>query len=99
MITAFCGFNCLILAISGVSVDSPHDSSQEGLCGDCQKTDSAWSQCESHQQGKSGFISDCMHCNVSCAWQQDKLYVVIALTTSTKCLSMQLPVIMLQSGT
>ena len=31
--------------------DSSHDGSSEWECGDCDKADSAWSQCEHNQQG------------------------------------------------
>ena len=50
--------NWIVYLIPGLSGDDPHDGSQEGECGDCQETNEAWSQCEAHQQGKSGFVSN-----------------------------------------
>ena len=53
--------------IPGHSGDSTHDSSQEGKCGDCQETDPPWSQCQPHEQGKSGLIQGvCTR-----VWQED----------------------------
>ena len=37
----------------GVSRDSSNASSEEGKFRDGQETDTAWSQCEPYQQGKS----------------------------------------------
>ena len=34
-------------------MDGPNASSPEGKFRDCQETDTAWSQCEPYQQGKS----------------------------------------------
>ena len=45
----------VVYLLPGVSGDSPHDGCWEGKCRDCEETDQAWSQCQSHQQGELMF--------------------------------------------
>ena len=67
--------------IAGLSGDGPHDGSQERKCEDCPEIAPAWSQCEPHRQGESGFLQ------IVCirVWNEDCMQQVLSTNLLILC--------------